>query len=126
MQDQIDTNMNLSLHEMSIDLNVHPSYLSREFSKYFDNLSYGEYLRKRRIEKAIHLLHTSSYSLSEIAYLTGFSDQSHFERVFKKHIGKNPSSYRKRLREGKTGTKKQNLFYFMLAEKDNINMKHVV
>ncbi|HEY9559303.1 MAG TPA: chromate resistance protein ChrB domain-containing protein [Anseongella sp.] len=105
IQDQIDTNMNLSLQEISSDLNVHPAYLSREFSKYFDNLSYGEYLRKRRIEKAIHLLHTSSYSLSEIAYLTGFFDQSHFARVFKKHIGKNPSSYRKRLREGKTGTK---------------------
>jgi AraC-like DNA-binding protein len=97
IQDQIDTNLSLSLQEISRELNVHPAYLSREFSKYFDNLSFGEYIRKRRIEKAIHLLHTSSYSLSEIAYLTGFSDQSHFTRIFKKHTGKNPSAYRKKL-----------------------------
>ncbi len=51
-QDQIDTNLALSLREVSGSLNVHPSYLSREFSKYFDNLSFGDYIRKLRIQKA--------------------------------------------------------------------------
>lgn len=46
IQDQIDTNVSLSLKEVSKDLDINPSYLSREFSKYFDNLSYGEYIRK--------------------------------------------------------------------------------
>jgi AraC-like DNA-binding protein len=71
--------------------------LSREFSKYFNKLSFGDYIRKQRIEKAIELMQTKKYSLTEIAYLTGFSDQSHFTRIFKKHTGKNPSSYRKTL-----------------------------
>lgn len=99
IQDQIDTNLTLSLKELSKELDVHPAYLSREFSKYFDNLSFGEYIRKIRIEKAIHLLHTSRYNLSEIAYLTGFSDQSHFTRIFKKFTGKNPSDYRRGLKK---------------------------
>jgi AraC-like DNA-binding protein len=43
--------------------------------------------------------------LSEIAYLTGFSDQSHFTRIFKKYTGKNPSSYKKSLSKGKRDTK---------------------
>src|ERR1041385_5100382 len=34
IQDQIDTNLTLSLKEVSQSLHVHPSYLSREFSKY--------------------------------------------------------------------------------------------
>lgn len=97
IQDQIDTNLTLNLKELSQSLNVHPSYLSREFSKYFDDLSFGNYIRKLRIEKAIHLLHESKHTLAEIAYLTGFSDQSHFNRIFKKHTGKNPSEYRKSL-----------------------------
>ncbi|MBA4054754.1 MAG: AraC family transcriptional regulator, partial [Marivirga sp.] len=97
IQDQIDTNLTLSLKELSQSLHVHPSYLSREFSKYFEDLSFGDYIRKLRIEKAIHLLNESKHSLSEIAYLTGFSDQSHFNRIFKKHTGKNPSEYRKNL-----------------------------
>lgn len=97
IQDQIDTNLSLSLKEVSQHLNVHPAYLSREFSKYFDDLSFGDYIRKLRIEKSIQLLVTSSCSLSEIAYLTGFSDQSHFSRIFKKHQGKSPSAYKKDL-----------------------------
>ncbi len=95
IQDQIDTNLSLNLKELSQSLNVHPAYLSREFSKYFDDLSFGEYIRKLRIEKAMQLLEDPKYSLAEIAYLTGFSDQSHFNRIFKKHTGKNPSEHRK-------------------------------
>jgi len=95
IQDQIDTNLTLNLKEISESLHVHPSYLSREFSKYFDNLSFGDYIRKLRIEKSIELLKDPQYSLGDIAYLTGFSDQSHFNRVFKIHTGKNPSTYRK-------------------------------
>jgi hypothetical protein len=97
IQDQIDTNLSLSLKEISQSLNVHPTYLSREFSKYFNDLSFGDYIRKLRIEKAIHLLTETKHPLSEIAYLTGFSDQSHFSRIFKKATGKNPSQYRKSL-----------------------------
>ncbi len=97
IQDQIDTNLSLSLKEVSESLNVHPTYLSREFSKYFDNLSFGDYIRKLRIEKAVHLLNESNHSLAEIAYLTGFSDQSHFNRIFKKYTGQNPSELRKKI-----------------------------
>jgi len=97
IQDQMDTNLTLSLKEISSSLDVHPTYLSREFSKYFDDLSFGDYIRKLRIEKAIVLLHDSTHSLSEIAYLTGFSDQSHFARIFRKTTGKSPLSYRKSL-----------------------------
>lgn len=97
IQDQTDTNLALSLKELSESLDVNPAYLSREFSKYFDNLSFGEYMRKLRIEKAIELLQTSRHTLVEIAYLAGFSDQSHFTRIFKKHTGQNPSDFRKSL-----------------------------
>ncbi|ASZ11885.1 chromate resistance protein [Chitinophaga pendula] len=94
IQDHIDDN--LSLKEISKDLDINPSYLSREFSKHFDNLTFGEYIRKQRIEKAIELMAATSHSLTDIAYLTGFSDQSHFTRIFKLHTGESPSEYRKK------------------------------
>jgi AraC-like DNA-binding protein len=97
IQDQLDTNMSLSLQQVSHDLEINPSYLSREFSKYFENLSFGDYIRKLRIEKAIHLLETTLYPLTEIAYLTGFSDHSHFNRIFKKQMSVTASEYRKNL-----------------------------
>jgi hypothetical protein len=105
IQDQIDTQFTFDLKKISSDLNINPSYLSREFSKYFEDQNFGDYIRKIRIDKAIHLMETSTYALSEIAYLTGFSDQSHFTRIFKQHTGKNPSIYRKNLQKSKPNTK---------------------
>jgi len=103
IQDQIDSNLNLTT--ISKSLNIHPSYLSREFSKHFDNLNFGEYIRKLRIEKAIQLIEDGSYSLTKVAYLTGFSDQSHFTRIFKEYTGKSPLTYKKEWVKGKAGTK---------------------
>jgi len=97
IQDQIDTS--ITLKQLSKHLDINPAYLSREFSKYFDNLSFGDYIRKLRIEKAIDYLNNSAYTLTKIAYLTGFSDQSHFTRIFKKYMGVSPSEYRRNLKK---------------------------
>lgn len=96
IQDQVDTQISIDLKKISSDLALNPSYLSREFSKYFDDLNFGNYVRKRRIEKAIELMQRPEYSLTEIAYLTGFTDQSHFTRIFKKETGSSPSDFRKK------------------------------
>ena len=105
IQDQIDTQFTFDLKKISSDLELNPSYLSREFSKYFEDLNFGDYVRKLRIEKAIALIQNSTYTLTEIAYMTGFSDQSHFTRIFKLSTGKNPSSYRKSSQKGNSDTK---------------------
>lgn len=96
IQDQIDAQFTFDLKKISSELDLNPSYLSREFSKHFEDLNFGDYVRKLRIEKAINLIENSTHTLTEIAYMTGFSDQSHFTRIFKLHTGKNPSSYRKK------------------------------
>jgi AraC-like DNA-binding protein len=105
IQDQLDTNMTLSLQQVSSELEINPAYLSREFSKHFDNLSFGDYIRKLRIDKAKTLMNSTGYSLTEIAYLTGFSDQSHFTRIFKKQTGENPSVYKRNSGKSKKDTK---------------------
>ena len=58
-------------------------------------MSYGEYIRKLRVEKAKDLLVSTNYKLTQIAYLSGFSDQSHFTKIFKEVMEKSPSNYRK-------------------------------
>jgi AraC-like DNA-binding protein len=99
IQDQIDAQFAFDLKKISGELDLNPSYLSREFSKYFEELNFGDYVRKQRIEKAVNLIENTSYTLTEIAYMTGFSDQSHFTRIFKSQTGKNPSAYRKKIKK---------------------------
>jgi transcriptional regulator GlxA family with amidase domain len=44
------------------------------------------------------LLHDATRPLSEIAFSTGFFDQSHFSTCFREHFGMAPHAYRSRLR----------------------------
>ncbi len=85
---------NINLGLLSKETQVHPVQLSREFPKYFGS-SFGEYIRNNRLEKAVKLMADKSLLLTEIAFRCGFSDQSHFIRIFKQKYGKTPAQYRK-------------------------------
>ena len=67
-------------------------HLSREFRKHYQS-TIGEYIRKRRIEHASHMLANTDTPLSEIALTCGFSDQSHFSGAFRKMTGTTPKRY---------------------------------
>ena len=55
--------------------------------------TFGQYLSRIRVEKGKKLLEQGEFSQSEISYMTGFSDQSHFSKTFKKIVGISPSTY---------------------------------
>ena len=82
-----------SLSELAAIAGVHPVHLSREFRKHYQS-TIGEYIRKRRIEHASHMLANTDTPLSEIALTCGFSDQSHFCAMFKSHTGMTPAKFR--------------------------------
>ncbi len=90
-----DTNT-LSLKYLSDELKVHPVHISRAAPKYL-SMSLGEYIRQQKIKKAIPLLLNPFLSLTEITYQLDFSDQSHFNRVFKSYFKMNPSMFRKKM-----------------------------
>jgi AraC family transcriptional regulator len=82
-----------SLSSLAAIAGVHPVHLSREFHRHY-LMTVGEYMRKRRIHHASELLTRSELSLAEIASTCGFSDQSHFCALFKKHSGVTPAKFR--------------------------------
>jgi AraC family transcriptional regulator len=84
----------LSLAEIAAAVGVHLVHLSREFHRY-NRCTVGELIRRRRVEHASSLLAYSDMSLAEIALACGFSDQSHFSMMFKRHMGITPSRFRK-------------------------------
>lgn len=83
----------IALEELSMLVGVHPTTISKYFRAYFQ-CTYGTYTRKLKIDRALHKIKNSSLSLSAIAYECGFSDQSHFIRVFKDITGHLPNKYR--------------------------------
>jgi len=87
------------LKEVAVEAGLHPVYLCQQFPMFF-HCSFGEYIRKIRIEKAVdRMLQNSKRTLlTEIAFECGFSDQSHFIRTFKQHIGVTPLVFQKGLR----------------------------
>jgi AraC family transcriptional regulator len=76
---------------------VHPVHLATMFRRYY-HCTIGEYVRRLRIEFASRQISTSRESLCEIGLAAGFSDQSHFSRVFKNHTGLTPGHFRANLR----------------------------
>lgn len=87
-------NEQLSLQELSSEINVHPVTISKYFTKYFGS-TYGEYVRRLRVNKSISLIKNSRLSLTEIAAFCGFFDQSHFTRNFKQLTGFLPKDFKK-------------------------------
>jgi AraC family transcriptional regulator len=94
-RDFIESNLlrSLGLIEIANACGVHRVHLAREFRRYF-RCTVGEYIRRRRVEHACHLIAHSDLPLSEIASQCGFSDQSHFSATFRRQVGVTPARFR--------------------------------
>ena len=86
-------NSDLSLTYLAKRINVHPVTISKYFTRYFKT-SIGDYIRKIRIGKSLFHLSNKSIAINSIAIDTGFVDNAHFTRTFKKYTGLTPSAYR--------------------------------
>jgi AraC family transcriptional regulator len=81
-----------SIHEgLSAVAQRSPAYFSRSFKQALGEPPHA-YVVRRRLERASHLIITSSASLREIARSVGFSDQTHLCRLFRQAFGQSPSS----------------------------------
>lgn len=87
---------NLTLEDFAkIALRSLPTF-KREFKATF-NTTPGKWLLHKRLENATMLLHSTSKSVNEIAFESGFENNSHFSRVFKEKYGKSPLLFRKEI-----------------------------
>ena len=75
-------------------MEYHPKYLSRIFREKM-GLTLTDYICQARIERAKHLLLTTSLSVAEVGEQTGFESRTTFFRSFKKLEGISPTEYRK-------------------------------
>jgi AraC-like DNA-binding protein len=72
---------------------VSPSHFSRIFKRHADR-GFADLLNQMRVNRACELLARSGRELCLIALDCGFSDQSYFQKVFRRYTGQTPARYR--------------------------------
>jgi AraC-like DNA-binding protein len=85
---------NPSLEVIASKSAMAPNYFHRVFKKKF-GLTPFTYMQRLRMEVAIRMLMTTSKSVKEIAFATGYDNEFYFYRQFKKYCGYSPGEMRK-------------------------------
>lgn len=95
LKQYIDDNFNkkLKLQELADLVYKNKQQVSYLFYKYL-NIRPIDYVINKRIEKSILLLKENKMSISKIANSIGYDDPLYFSRLFKKHIGLSPTTFK--------------------------------
>lgn len=82
---------NSQLHALA---SLSHSQFSEKFAESF-GVSVTGYIRLQRLRRARRLLQSTSLTITQIAYQTGFASSSFFSTVFRRHNGLAPGKFRK-------------------------------
>ena len=91
-----ETHQTLSLRSASDfadQLNVHVNHLNRAVKESTQKTT-TQLIAERIIQESKILLKHSSWSVSEIAHALSFSEVTHFDNFFKKHVNMSPLQFR--------------------------------
>jgi AraC family transcriptional regulator len=87
----------VGLSELADAVGVNAAHLARVFRARY-GISVGEYGRRLRLDWAAAEIARDDRPIAEIASEAGFADQSHFTRLFKRHVGTTPAHFREEAR----------------------------
>jgi AraC-like DNA-binding protein/ligand-binding sensor protein len=82
----------LRLQDAGRELNVSADHLGSLIRQHLGQ-TFGEYLSHVRVNHARRLLDSRQHTVAEVAHRTGFADQAHFTKVFKRLTGLTPKQY---------------------------------
>ena len=83
-----------SVEQLCYDAGLSHAHMLRLFRREYGCSLIG-YVVSKRIELACELLLTTDLSVKSVAFSCGFSDEPHFMKSFKKHVGVSALQYRK-------------------------------
>jgi transcriptional regulator GlxA family with amidase domain len=98
MENWIDQRLHLTftLEDMAHHCKMSLRTFQRLFAQTYGT-SPNKFLQLRRIEKAKHLLQTSTLSTQEVIETIGLSDIASFRKLFQRELGMSPAAFRKRM-----------------------------
>ncbi len=93
----INFKSHISLEDIADEVNMTPSSFCRYLKK-ITGKTFTELVNEYRIVHASKLLAEKPTSITDICYESGFNNFSHFNKIFKKKTGWNPSNYRNEMK----------------------------
>lgn len=96
LQDYFEANLatNMSLAELAALVGLSAHHFIKVFKNTFDATPH-QYMLHLRTELAKRLLEDDCASISDVSLSLGFSDQSHFTRIFRSLTGRTPTQFRR-------------------------------
>lgn len=85
----------LTIRQLAAEAGLSRSQFDRQFQRLFGT-NPREYLLRVRVHAACSLLTETDEKVTQIALKTGFYDQSHFSRTFRRILGTSPILFRRR------------------------------
>ena len=82
----------ISLNDIAAKLHVSSAHLCREFKREM-GLNLTDYINELKINESLDLVKSKKYSISDIAFIFGYSSSTYYSSVFKKIMGVSPSRY---------------------------------
>ena len=82
----------LSIGALAKEAGLSPSHFARAFKETTGSAPH-QYLLTQRLERARRLLDAPDATISDVALRTGFADQAHFTRVFRREFRTTPGAY---------------------------------
>lgn len=82
----------LSVEHLAKELSMKHDQLYRKL-KALTGVSANQYIRSYRLNRAVALLRSKKYMVTEVLYRVGFNNPSYFTKCFKKEFGVSPSEY---------------------------------
>ncbi|WP_095175544.1 MULTISPECIES: AraC family transcriptional regulator [Blautia] len=92
------------IEELAARLDLSPEHLSRAFKDEMGRAPLS-YLTGLRLQSAMNDLLGTEWSIDSIARKNGFSNGNYFAKIFRKHVGISPGSYRESNGNGKCSRK---------------------
>lgn len=87
------TSLNISLNEAAAAVGLSSCHFSRTFKKIMQ-ISFKEYLLRKKIARSVDMLRNTALSITDIAYQCEFTDAAYYCFQFKKLIGVTPKKFR--------------------------------
>jgi transcriptional regulator GlxA family with amidase domain len=96
-------NPDFTIDAFAAAMNMSKTVLHRKF-RLLVGQTPNQFIRLVRLRKSVHLLQTTDHSISEVAYLTGFSQSHYYIKCFREVYNDTPKSLSKKYQ-----TENQNL-----------------